>query len=95
MFLLAADDPTNHVRDLVLWSTSGGTPILTTHTLTVLVVGALFVLVMMLAAKAIDTGPESQGNDRYVTKGRLAQLIEVIVIFPFGKKGFDSCAKKV
>jgi F-type H+-transporting ATPase subunit a len=45
-----------------------------------LVVGAVLVFVVLfLAAKRIETGPASQGTDRYLTKGRLAQLVEVIV----------------
>jgi F-type H+-transporting ATPase subunit a len=45
-----------------------------------LVVGAVLIFVVLLiAAKQIETGPASMGTDRYVTKGRLAQLIEVIV----------------
>jgi F-type H+-transporting ATPase subunit a len=45
-----------------------------------LVVGAVLIfVVLLLAAKQIETGPASMGTDRYVTKGRLAQLIEVIV----------------
>ena len=27
------------------------------------------------------TGPSSQGNERYVTKGRLSQVVEVIVLY--------------
>ncbi len=80
MFLLAADDPTNHVTDLILVE-SGGTPILTMHMITVVAVTGLFVLCMTAAAKAIATGPESDGNERYLTKGRFGQLIETIVLY--------------
>lgn len=45
-----------------------------------LIVGAVVVFfVLFLASKQIQTGPASMGTDRYITKGRLAQLIEVIV----------------
>jgi len=45
-----------------------------------LVVGAVLIFVVLLiAAKQIETGPASMGTDRYLTKGRLAQLVEVIV----------------
>jgi len=45
-----------------------------------LVVGAVVVFVVLfLASKQIQTGPAGMGTDRYITKGRLAQLIEVIV----------------
>ena len=36
---------------------------------------------MMQAAKAIATGPESQGNERYLTKGRMAQLLETMIVY--------------
>lgn len=77
-FLLAAADPTEHVRDLVY--RLGPVP-LTLHTVTLVVVTAVFVAAMLYAAKRIATGPESQGNDRYITKGRFPQLIEVIIIY--------------
>lgn len=81
MYLLAADDPTLHVKDVVLWSTSDGTAIVTMHMVTLIVATGLFVLAMMAAARAIRTGPESQGNDRYLTKGRFAQMIEAIIVY--------------
>jgi len=83
MFLLASDvqiDPTEHVRDVVLLKI-GDEPIVTMHMVTLVAVTAIFLLVMMKAAKAIATGPESQGNDRYLTRGRLAQIIEAMVVY--------------
>lgn len=81
MLFLAANDPTDHVTDVVLLKTAGGTPILTMHMVTIAVVTIVFVAAMMKAAKAIATGPESEGNERYITKGRFAQLIEAMVIY--------------
>ena len=81
MLFLAANDPTDHVTDVVLLKTAGGTPILTMHMVTIAVVTIVFVAAMMKAAKAIATGPESAGNERYITKGRFAQLIEAMVIY--------------
>ena len=80
MFMLAADDPTLHVRDLILlkW---GDVPILTLHMVTFIAVAGLFVAVMIKASKAIATGPETEGNDRYLTKGRLGQIIETMVLY--------------
>lgn len=76
-FLASAGDPSSHVKDVVnLW----GTP-LTQHTITVTVVAIVFVLVMMKVAKAIATGDASEGNDRYLTRGKLAQFVEVIVLY--------------
>jgi F-type H+-transporting ATPase subunit a len=75
LYQLAATEPTDHVTDKIL---SGG---ITMHSITVVVVGALFVWAMFAAARAIATGPESQGNDRYTTKGRWAQFVEVVVTY--------------
>ena len=82
--LLASDDPTEHVRDLVLLEV-GGMPVLTMHMVTMIVVGALFVFCMVRAAAAIATGPESMGNDRYLARGRLGQLIEALVVYLRGE----------
>ncbi len=80
MYLLAAKDPINHVTDKVVWWI-GDTPVLTMHMVTLVVATGVFVLAMMAAARAIRTGPESEGNDRYITKGRFAQMIEAIIVY--------------
>ncbi len=81
MFLLAADDPTAHVRDFILIETADGFPILTMHMVTIIVVAALLVAVMVVASRAIATGPETEGNDRYLTRGRLGQLVETMIVY--------------
>jgi len=82
MFVLAAaDDPTAHVRDLILIKSHSGLPLLTMHMVTLVVVAILFVWVMMIAAKAIRTGNETEGNRRFLTKGRVGQLVESIVLY--------------
>lgn len=77
MFFAAAD-PTEHVRDVLF--TVAGVP-LTLHTITLVVVSAIFLLAMMHAAKRIQTGPATQGNDRYLTRGRFAQMVEAITVY--------------
>ena len=79
MLFLAADDPTLHVRDIVLLKI-GDTPVLTMHMVTFVAVAFIFVIAMMTAAKSIATGPESDGNNRYLTKRRLGQLIETLIV---------------
>ena len=79
MLFLAADDPTLHVRDIVLLKL-GHTPVLTMHMVTFVAVAFVFVIAMMAAAKAIATGPESEGNDRYLTRRRFGQLIETLIV---------------
>ncbi len=73
--ILAASDPISHVVDKPLF---GG---FTMHVVTMLVASLLTVWVLNIAAKRIATGSESQGHDRYVTKGSFAQMIEVIVLY--------------
>jgi len=81
-WLLAAGDlnPLGHVLDKTLWSINGF-PVLTMHMMTLVAAACLLLWVMNIAAKAIETGPATQGNDRYLTKGKLGQLVEVIVLY--------------
>jgi F-type H+-transporting ATPase subunit a len=79
MYFLAASDPTLHVRDIVLVKI-GDFPVLTMHMITFVAVAFLFVVAMMQAAKAITTGPESEGNERYLTKRRFGQIVETLII---------------
>jgi F-type H+-transporting ATPase subunit a len=44
-----------------------------------LVAGVVSFVVLMLAARNIATGPASQGTNRYLTKGRVSQIVETIV----------------
>ena len=80
MYFLASADPTEHVTDKILLKI-GDTPVLTMHMVTIVLVTIVFVWAMMRAAKAIATGPESEGNDRYITKGKFGQIIEALVIY--------------
>lgn len=75
MFLLASDNPLDHVTDVFLMG-----PV-TMNTITVAAVAIVFVLVMMGVARKIATGPASEGNERYITKGRLAQMIEAMIVY--------------
>jgi F-type H+-transporting ATPase subunit a len=44
------------------------------------VIGSIIAVVTLVwAAGRIKTGPEGQGHQRYVTKGRIAQVVEVLV----------------
>lgn len=79
LLLLAADNPVEHVVDKPL----PGLPI-TMHVMNMIVCAVLLVVTMMAAARAIGTGPESEGNERYVTKGRFGQLVEVFVEYLMG-----------
>jgi F-type H+-transporting ATPase subunit a len=80
MTLLAEGKPADHVLDIVLVGTREQ-PILTIHMVMLVIAGLLTWLVMTRAATGIGTGPASQGNERYLTKGRLAQIIEAMSVY--------------
>ncbi len=73
--LAAGDNPLGHVLDKTVIGP------LTMNTITLVVVTVLFVLVMNAVANAIAVGPESEGRDRFTTRGKAANLIEVIVVY--------------
>ncbi|MDX2131656.1 MAG: F0F1 ATP synthase subunit A [Planctomycetota bacterium] len=81
LFTLAADDPAQHVYNhpflktdhgLWLWSGNQGNLVLG---------GVLLVLGMLWVAGRIRTGPDTMGADRYLTRGRFPQMIEVICLY--------------
>jgi F-type H+-transporting ATPase subunit a len=76
--LLASDSPIGHVVDhKLVWIHES----LTMHMVTLIVVGVVAILILLRAASAIQTGHETLGTDRHLTKGRLAQLIEVTSMY--------------
>lgn len=83
--ILAEEGPLGHVLDRVLIGNPGWPefigPVLTMNTLTMLIVATILVLVMLSAARAIGDRPKIEGDDRYITKGVLPQMIEVIVVY--------------
>ncbi len=76
LLFFAAGNPIEHVVDKPVF----GGPI-TMHVVNMVVVAVLLIVTMLAAASAIGTGPASQGNERFITKGRFAQLIEVVVLY--------------
>ena len=86
LFLAEGTDPLSHVvnTNKTIWNTIswvGEIGAGRAHTVMLLIAGVLTVAGLLLASKRIQTGPESSGNERYVTKGRLSQIIEVMVIY--------------
>jgi F-type H+-transporting ATPase subunit a len=76
--LLASDNPIHHVVDQRLdWLHND----LTMHMVTLVVAGLLGLAVLLRAASAIKVGSEHQGMHRYMTRGRLSQLVEVVSIY--------------
>lgn len=83
--VLGAGDPVAHVanhkfivgelfgiKDLWLWSGHIGNLVLS---------GLILCLVGPWVASKIATGPESEGSSRYVTRNRLAHMIEVLCVY--------------
>ena len=72
-------DPLNHVLDKPsAFSGIFGTDV--KLSVVSLVVAAVIVLAwLFVAASRIKIGPESQGHDRWITKGRSSQVVEVLV----------------
>ena len=70
-------DPLNHVLDKPsAFSGIFGTDV--KLSVVSLVVAAVIVLAwLFVAASRIKIGPESQGHDRWITKGRSSQVVEV------------------
>lgn len=74
--LLASLDPLHHVVDKPVYGTALNLSVV------MLVLGGIgTVWLLWAAAQRIKTGPESEGNARYVTKGRLAQLVETMTVY--------------
>lgn len=75
LHILAAGNPIHHITDKEV---SGD---VTMHMVTLLVAGLVALVVLLRAAKSISTGHEGQGTYRYITKGRLSQVIEVMSLY--------------
>ncbi len=82
---LASNNPIHHILDKPISGTEHitflGKPALTMHMVSLLIAATVAFLILRTAAKKISIGHESQGTDRYLTKGRLSQIIEVITLY--------------
>ncbi len=80
VLLFGATDPVQHVvnhpgwvkNGWWLWSGNMGNLILT---------GIIMVVGFRWIAGKIDTGPESEGHGRYVTKGSIPHMIEIVCVY--------------
>jgi F-type H+-transporting ATPase subunit a len=91
--LFASDNPTHHVMDRPLVGgpsaffdgtselTIFGGPAVSTHIVMLGVIFIVSLLLLMWAARRISTGDIEEGSHRYLTKGRIPQLIEVITLY--------------
>jgi len=75
---LGADNPVEHVVNHAWWVTESGWWIWSAQQSTLVLAGILTVLIGLWLAKHVQTGPESQGASRYVTRNPFAHMIEFI-----------------
>ena len=78
---LAAGSPAEHVYNHVFTKNDEGMWLWSGNQGNLVVSMILLMLVGAWVAKKIATGPESQGTDRYVTKNKIAHMIEVILVY--------------
>ncbi|MFO0827190.1 MAG: F0F1 ATP synthase subunit A [Phycisphaerales bacterium] len=74
--LLASLNPIEHVLDRELEGWGG----FSMQLMTLCIAAIIAVLCLTYVTKAMATGPSSMGNRRYLTRGRLAQIVEVLVV---------------
>jgi F-type H+-transporting ATPase subunit a len=82
---LASNNPIHHILDKPVTGTESftlfGKPGFTIHMASLFIVAFVTFIVLRYSAKRIAVGDSSEGTQRYLTKGRVAQLIEVITIY--------------
>ncbi|MBC8203414.1 MAG: F0F1 ATP synthase subunit A [Planctomycetes bacterium] len=82
---IASNNPIHHILDKPVSGTEHivilGKPGITLHMASLVLAAIVAFIVLRIAAKQIALGDESQGTNRYLTKGRLSQIIEVISIY--------------
>tara|TARA_X000000368_G_C23049818_1_gene720846 strand:+ start:2433 stop:3332 length:900 start_codon:yes stop_codon:yes gene_type:complete len=83
--ILASDNPIHHILDKPVSGmehiTLLGKPAFTMHMVSLVIAAIVTFLILKIAAKRISVGHESQGTDRFLTKGRIPQIIEVITLY--------------
>ena len=72
--------PLGHVLDKELLDV-GIIGTVSMQVVTMIVAAIILLLLMVAVAKRIATGSADQGNERYVTRGRLSQIVEVICLY--------------
>jgi F-type H+-transporting ATPase subunit a len=75
--LLASSNPIHHILDKPV----SGAETVTIHMVSLVVAAVVTLIVLRYAASRISVGDESQGTDRYLTKGRIPQVIEVVTVY--------------
>jgi F-type H+-transporting ATPase subunit a len=75
---IASNNPIHHILDKPVSGTESG---FTIHMASLFIAAMVSLIILRYSAKRISVGDESLGTDRYLTKGRVPQLIEVITLY--------------
>lgn len=75
--LLASSNPIHHILD----KPASGAESVTIHMVSLVVAAVVTLIVLRYAASRISVGDDSEGTDRYLTKGRVPQVIEVVTLY--------------
>jgi F-type H+-transporting ATPase subunit a len=81
LFTLAASNPVDHVVNHATVVSEGGWWIWSAQQTNLVIAGVIVLVLGPWLAKHIGTGPETEGNDRYITKNVFAHMIEVIALY--------------
>lgn len=81
LMTFAADDPAQHVYNHPFLKTADGLWLWSGNQGNLVLGGLLLILGFLWVAGRMQTGPASMGTERYLTRGRFAQMIEVICLY--------------
>jgi len=75
---IASNNPIHHILDKPVSGIESG---FTIHMASLFIAAIVTLIVLRYSAKRISVGDQSLGTDRYLTKGRIPQLVEVITLY--------------
>jgi len=83
--LLAAESgalpsPVDHIVAHPFKISEGGWWWWSSATANLVISGVIMILMAFYVSKRVQTGPESLGEQRYLTRGKLAQMVEVLIV---------------
>lgn len=75
------NNPVPHAVNHIWSATKDGWVVWSAHQGNLVLSGLIMIILGPWIARRIATGPESEGNDRYITRNKLAHMIEVMAIY--------------
>ena len=76
--LIASNNPIHHILDKPVSGIESG---FTIHMASLILAAIVTLIILRYSSKRISVGDQSLGTDRYLTKGRVPQLVEVITLY--------------